>query len=186
MILSQNIRKGLVLKIDNQLFSVSYAQHVNPGKGGAFVRTKLKNLSNGLVTEKTIRSGEKIENAEIEKRKMQYLYSADGQFHFMDNNNYEQYPMDEDDVGDASQYLTENMEVDMELYEGKPINLIMPNFVVLEVTFTEPGLKGDTVSNTTKPATLETGASVQVPLFVNQGEKIKVDTRSNTYIERVK
>lgn len=185
MILVNDIHKGVVLKLEGQLFLVVEFQHVNPGKGGAFVRTKLKNITTGAVVEKTFRSGDKLEDAEIDKRKTTYLYTDGETYTFMDTQNYEQYVLDAGIVGDAKDFLKENMEVDIELHEGRPITLILPNFVQLRVTETEPGVKGDTVSGATKPAIVETGARIMVPLFVNQGDLIKVDTRTGEYIERV-
>jgi len=186
MILTNDIHKGVVLKLDGQLFLVTEFQHVNPGKGGAFVRTKLKNLTTNLVLEKTFRSSEKFEDVQIERRKVQFLYDADGFFTFMDNETYEQYSLPEEEIGNAKDYLQENMTAELEIYDEKPINLNMPNFVEMEIVHTEPGLKGDSVSNTMKPAEIETGATVMVPLFVNIGDKIKIDTRNNSYVERVK
>ena len=185
MILVNEIHKGVVLKIEDELFLVVEFQHVNPGKGGAFVRTKLKNLATGAVIEKTFRSGDKVEDAEIDERKATFLYHDNQTYTFMDTENYEQYILSKEEVGESSQWLKENMEVKIELYNNKPISLIMPNFVELKVTHTEPGVKGDTVSGATKPAIVETGARVMVPLFVEQEDIIKVDTRTGEYIERV-
>jgi elongation factor P len=185
MILVNDIHKGVVLKIENQLYLVAEFQHINPGKGGAFVRTKLKSLATNAVLEKTFRSGDKVEDADIDKRKTTYLYHDDDTFTFMDTHNFEQYTLPKDEVGDSSNYLLENMAVEIELYEGKPISLLLPNFVQLKVVETERGVKGDTVSGATKPAIVETGARIMVPLFVNQGDILKVDTRSGEYIERI-
>jgi elongation factor P len=185
MILVNDIHKGVVLKLEGQLHLVVEFQHVNPGKGGGFVRTKLKNIFTQGVTEKTFRSGDKLEDAEIDARKATYQYHDADTYNFMDSQNYEQYTLSADDVGDSKNYLKENMEVEIELYESRPISLLLPNFVTLKITQSDPGVRGDTVSGALKPATLETGVVVMVPLFVSQGEVIKVDTRTGTYIERV-
>ena len=184
MIACSEVKKGVVLKIDNVLYTVIEFQRIQPGKGGAFVRMKLKNIMTGLNVEKSYRTEEKLEDVYIEGRKAQFLYHADNIYTFMDTNNYEQYTLSESDVGDAKQYLKEQMIIEMEFYEGKPIIIITPTFVQLAIAKTEPGMKGDTVSSTMKPATLETGATVLVPLFINIGDVIKVDTRDNSYVER--
>jgi len=185
MILVNDIHKGVVLKLEGQLHLVVEFQHVNPGKGGGFVRTKLKNIFTQGVTEKTFRSGDKLEDAEIEERKATYQYHDPDSYNFMDNENYEQYTLSADDVGESKNYLKENMIVTIELYENKPISLLLPNFVELKITQSDPGVRGDTVSGAMKPATMETGLVVQIPLFVSQGEVIKIDTRSGAYVERV-
>lgn len=184
MIDTNSIHKGVVLKLEGNLWVVVEFQHVNPGKGGAFVRTKLKNVTTGQVMEKTFRSGDKVEDAEIDERKATFQYSDD-MFHFMDVHNFEQYALPEDVVGTDKQWLKENMEVNIEIYEGRPITLIMPNFVILKVTSSENWVKGDTVSGAMKPVTVETGATVTVPLFIKQDEMVKIDTRTGEYVERV-
>lgn len=183
---TNEFRKGLKVEIDGHPYIMVEHQFVKPGKGQAFTRVKLKSLLSGNVIDRTYRSGEKLEKADITETEMQFLYMADNVYNFMDNSSYEQYELQEDQIGDASKWLQENMNVEVVLYKGNAVSVTVPNFVVLEVEFCEPGLKGDTATNTTKPATLVTGAEVQVPLFVNQNEKIKVDTRTGVYVERVK
>jgi len=161
-------------------------QHVKPGKGGAFVRTKLKNLRSGNVIDRTFRSGEKLDTPELEEKKMQYLYAADKDRYFMDTASYEQIALDEDQLGDNISYLKENMEIKVLYYKGRPINIEIPMFVELAITQTEPGVRGDTASGGSKPATLETGAVIKVPFYLNEGDIVKVDTRTGTFIERVK
>jgi len=184
---TSEFRNGLILRIDNDLYSIVEFQHVKPGKGGAFVRTKLKNLKTGQVLDKTYRSGEKVEDVRVENRTMQYLYKqGDEQYVFMNTDTYEQIYIEKEIPGKATDYLIEGMEVDI-LFDGnEPININLPIFVELKVIKTEPGLKGNTATGGTKPATLETGQIIQVPLFIDQGDKVKVDTRSDEYIERVK
>jgi elongation factor P len=164
---------------------MTYFQHVKPGKGGAFVRTKIKNLRTGRVLDKTFRSGEKVDEAEVEDKRMQFLYMDGEQLVFMDTSTYDQIPFSAEQVGDARKYLKENLDVDVLFWRGKPINIELPSFVEAVVSQTDPGMKGDTASGATKPATIETGAIVQVPLFIKEGEKIRVDTRSGEYVERV-
>jgi elongation factor P len=158
---------------------------VKPGKGGAFVRTKLKNLRTGRMLEKTFRSGEKVEEADIDERKMQYLYQDGDSLVFMDSQSYEQIPIPGEQLGDAKKYLLENTEVGVQIYKGTAINIELPPFVQLTVTQSDPGLKGDTASGGTKPVTVETGAVIQAPLFIKEGETIRIDTRSGQYVERV-
>ncbi len=184
MIDTNSIHKGTVLKLEGNLWATIEFQHVNPGKGGAFVRTKLKNVTTGSIMEKTFRSGDKVEDAQIEERKATFQYQ-DEMFHFMDVQNFETYSLPEDVVGTDKQWMKENMEVSIELYEGRPITLMLPNFVIMKVTTSENWVKGDTVSGSLKPVIVETGASVSVPLFIKQDELIKIDTRSGEYIERV-
>ena len=160
-------------------------QHVKPGKGGAFVRTKLKSLLTGNVLEKTFRSGEKVGKPQLEEKEMQYLYSSDKQYHFMDTETYEQLFLTEDQLGNSRNYLQENIVAKVLFYNGQPIGVELPIFVELRIVETDPGVRGDTASGGTKPAVLETGATVQVPLFLNIDDTIKVDTRSGEYIERV-
>jgi len=157
---------------------------VKPGKGAAFVRTKLKNIRTGSSVEKTFRAGERIARAHIESRQMQYLYAADGEYFFMDMETYDQISLGESDLGDAPKYLLENMTIGIQFYENQAVGVDLPTTVVLEVTQTEPGFKGDTAQGATKPATLQTGLTIQVPLFVEQGDMVKVDTRTGEYISR--
>jgi len=183
---TSDLRKGLKVEIDGEPYVVVEAQFVKPGKGNAFTRCRLKSLVTGLVIDRTWRSGEKIDRCELEERPMEFLYEADGQYHFMDTTSYEQLALPREQVGDVARFLTENTQVDMLIHRGKPLSIALPNFVELEIVETEPGIKGDTKSNAMKPATLSTGAVVQVPLFVNQGEWIRIDTRTGEYVERVK
>jgi elongation factor P len=182
---TSQFKNGLRIELDGEPFAITYFQHVKPGKGGAFVRTKVKNIRNGKIIDKTFRAGEKVELADVEDKRMQYLYRDGESLILMDNQSYDQIPVPADVVGDALDYLLENAQVDVLFWRGKPVNVDIPSFVEAEVTNTEPGMKGDTASGATKPATIETGATVQVPLFINQGEKIRVDTRSGKYVERV-
>jgi len=182
---TSQFRNGLKIELDGEPFVMTYFQHVKPGKGGAFVRTKVKNLRTGRVLEKTFRSGEKVDEAEVEDKKMQYLYQDGEQFVFMDQETYDQIPFNAEQLGDARRYLKENLEVDVVFWRGKPINIELPSFIEAVVTQCDPGVKGDTASGATKPATIETGAVLQVPLFIKEGETIRVDTRSNAYVERV-
>ena len=179
------IRPGNVLEHQDTLWAAVKVQHVKPGKGGAFVRTKVKSLKNGKVVDKRFRAGEKVELADIEERRMQYLYQDGESLVFMDNETYDQTPFSADLVGDGAKFLKENLDCDVLFWKGKPLNVDLPNFVEAVITECEPGEKGDTASNVTKPATLETGAVVQVPLFIKPGESIRVDTRSGEYVERV-
>ena len=162
-----------------------FFQHVKPGKGGAFVRTKLRNLLNGRVVERTFRSGERLDEADVEDKTMQYLYSAAEGLIFMDTQSYEQMPINEDVLGDSRNYLLENMQIDVPFWRGKPINVELPNYIEARVVKSDPGIKGDTSSGATKPATIETGATLNVPLFIEEGDKIRVDTRTGEYSERV-
>lgn len=174
------------MRLDGDIYTIVEFQHVKPGKGGGFVRTKLKNMDSGGVVERTFRSGDKVEEVRIEKREMQYLYAeAPDQYYFMDSETYEQTPISKAMMGNTTDFLLENETAFVLVTDGKPIGVEMPNFVELTVTATEPGVKGDTATNATKPATLETGAVVSVPLFVNQGDKLKIDTRTGQYVERV-
>ena len=182
---TSDIRKGLRIEMDGEPFIVIEFQFVKPGKGTAFTRTKVRNLINGAVIDRTFKSGEKLKPADTEARPMQYLYS-DGNFHFLDSTNYEQVSLEKTIVGENSNYLTENMNVEVSYYKGQPIGLSLPNFVVLEVTETAPGEKGNTVTGALKPAVVITGYSLNVPLFINEGDHLKVDTRTGEYVERVK
>ena len=182
---TSQFRNGLKIELDGEPYSIVFFQHVKPGKGGAFVRTKVRNLKNGKVLERRFRAGERVELADVEERKMQYLYPDGEQLVFMDTETYEQLPFSAAQVGEAREFLKENLDVDVLFWRGTPINIELPAFIVAVITKCEPGIKGDTASNVTKPATLETGAVVQVPLFVKEGETIRVDTRSGEYVERV-
>ena len=166
-------------------FKVVEFQHVKPGKGSAFVRTKLKNVITGAVIEKTFNPSEKYPGAEIEKRDMQYLYQDGGLYYFMDNNTYEQIPLNEEQIGDALKYMKENMDMKILSYKGKVFAVEPPMFVELEVTYTEPGFSGNTTTTSGKPAKLENGLEISVPLFVEIGDKIRIDTRTGEYMERV-
>ncbi|HOB88380.1 MAG: elongation factor P [Bacillota bacterium] len=185
MISTNDFRIGLTIELDGEIYSVVDFQHVKPGKGSAFVRSKLKNVKTGFTVERTFRAGEKVPRAHIEHREMQYLYSSDQDNFFMDTSTYEQIVLTDETLGDSKKYLKENMVIGIQMYEGAPIGVDLPNSVELTVVETDPGLRGDTVSGGTKPATLETGAVVQVPLFINMGDVIRVDTRTGEYLERV-
>jgi len=178
-------RKGLKIELDGDPLVIVDFQHVKPGKGGAFVRTRLKSLISGRVLEKTFRSGEKVDVPDLEDKTMVYLYNDDSGYHFMDNETYEQMVMTKDHIGSALGYLKENVAIDVLFHNKKPIGVEIPSFMDLKVAETVPGVRGNTVSGATKPAKLETGATVQVPLFINEGDVIKVDTRTGDYIERV-
>lgn len=178
-------KNGLKIEIDGEPFTIVDFQHVKPGKGGAFVRTKLKALKTGKVIERTFRSGEKVDKPDVEERKMQFLYEADG-YHFMDVESFEQFQFSADQIGDGVGFLKEETVVSVLFHNQRAIGIELPNFVEIEIGETEPGVRGDTVSGGGKPAKLTTGAVVQVPFFVNVGDVIKVDTRTGEYIERVK
>jgi len=185
MATSNDLKNGMVLNMDNQLWTVIEFQHVKPGKGPAFVRTKLKNVISGKVIDRTLNAGVKIDTATVDKREMQYLYSDGDGFVFMDTQDYDQITLSNTLVGDAANYLLENQQAIVAIHEGNPIYVELPASVVLEITFTEPGLQGDRSSGGTKQATVETGLQIQVPLFVEQGTKVKVDTRTGDYLGRV-
>ena len=181
-----DFRNGMTMEIDGDLWTITYFQHVKPGKGGAFVRTKLKNVLTGQVVEKTFRSGEKVTDVRLERRPVNYSYTDGQLYYFMDANTYEMIPIAADVIGeDQLQYLKENMECEGLVHDGKVISVELPFFVELEVVETDPGLRGDTAQGGTKPAKLETGAVVQVPLFIEQGEIVKVDRREDKYLTRV-
>jgi elongation factor P len=179
-------RNGLKIEIDGEPYVIVEFQHVKPGKGGAFVRTKFKSLKSGNVTDKTFRAGEKVDVPDLQEKTMQYLYGADKDRVFMDTTSYEQVSLNEKQLGDSINYLKENMEIKVLYHKGMPINIEVPMFVELVIAKTDPGVRGDTASGGSKPATLETGAVVKVPLYMNEGDVIKVDTRTGTFIERVK
>lgn len=185
MISAGDFRNGVTLEIDGQVVQILEFQHVKPGKGAAFVRTKLKNVINGGVVERTFRPTEKFPQARIERVDMQYLYSDGDLYYFMNVENYEQIALNEETIGDALKFVKENEMVKVCSYNGNVFAVEPPLFVELEITDTEPGFKGDTAQGATKPAVVETGASVQVPLFVNQGDVIKIDTRTGEYLSRV-
>lgn len=185
MATSNDIKNGTVIKESGQLWSVVEFQHVKPGKGGAFVRTKQKNVVSGKIIDKTYNAGAKIETATVDRRDFQYLYQDGVDFVFMDKSDYDQLTVSGVVVGDAANYMLENQDVQIALHEGEPLYLEMPPSVVLEITYTEPGLQGDRSTGGTKPATVETGAEIQVPLFLEVGVKVKVDTRTGEYLGRV-
>jgi elongation factor P len=185
MISAGEFRNGITFEFEGNVYQVVEFQHVKPGKGAAFVRTKLKNVITGGVVEKTFRPTEKCAKAHIERKSMSYSYNDGDLYYFMDNETFDMLPLSPDQLGDALKFVTENMNVTILSYKGSVFGVEPPTFVELVVSDTEPGFKGDTTTGATKPATLETGASINVPLFVNQGDKIRVDTRTGEYMERV-
>jgi elongation factor P len=182
---TNDLKNGLVLNLDGQLWSVVEFQHVKPGKGGAFVRTKLKNVLSGKVVDKTFNAGTKVDTATVDKRDMQYLYKEGQDFVFMDMSSYDQIHVPAATVGDGANYMRENQEAVVALHEGIPLYVELPAAVELAISYTEPGMQGDRSTGGTKPATLETGAEIAVPLFITTGEKVKVDTRDGSYLGRV-
>jgi elongation factor P len=184
MATTNDLKNGLVLNLDGELWTVVEFQHVKPGKGGAFVRTTLKNVLSGKVVDKTFNAGTKVDTATVDKRTMQYLYADGEDYVFMDLETYDQIQVPDGTVGEAANYLLPEAEATVAIHEGVPLYLELPTSVVLEVTYTEPGLQGDRSTGGNKPATVETGASVAVPLFIATGEKIKVDTRDGRYLGR--
>ena len=184
MISTNDFKTGVSIELDNDAYVVVDFQHVKPGKGSAFVRTKLKNVRTGAVLEKTFNAGEKFEKAHLERREMQYLYHDGDAYIFMDNESFEQVPLSEAQLGDGTKYLKEQMNVLALYYQGNVIGVDLPAQVELAVTDTEPGIKGDTASGGSKPATLETGTTVRVPFFINIGDRIRVNTKTGDYIER--
>ncbi len=184
MISASEFRNGVTIEYEGDVYTILEFQHVKPGKGAAFVRTKIKNIKTGSVVEKTFRPTEKMGKAFIDRKDMQYLYSDGELFHFMDNETFEQIAVNASDVGDALKFVKENEMVKILSYNGEIFGIEPPLFVELEITDTEPGFKGDTATGATKPAVVETGASVNVPLFVNQGDVIKIDTRTGEYLSR--
>src|SRR3954452_2126702 len=186
MATTNDLKNGMVLNIDSQLWAVGEFQHVKPGKGPAFVRTKLRNVESGKNVDKTFNAGTKVETANVDKRTMQYLYNDGTSYVFMDTGTYDQLEITPEIVGDAKNFLLENQEAIVATNDGRVLFVELPASVELEITFTEPGLAGDSATGRTKPATLETGHEIQVPLFINQGEKVKVDTRDSSYLGRVK
>lgn len=186
MLISINeIKSGLTVLIDGSVYQVVEFQHVKPGKGAAFVRTKLRNLKNGSIQEKTFRGGEKIEEAFVQERRLQYLYSTGREFYFMDQDNFDEIALSESMLGEKTKFLKDNLEVTAYFYKNEVLNLSLPNFIEFKIIHTEPGIKGDTAKSGTKPAKIATGAIVQVPLFINIGDTIKIDTRSQKYVERL-
>jgi len=185
MLDTSDFRKGLKILHEDSPWEVLDFLHVKPGKGGAFVRTKIKNLLTGAAVEKSFRAGERFAEPDLEYKKMQYLYREEAGYVFMDMETYDQLIFQPEQVGGAQDYLLENLDVDVVFFEGKPISVNVPKQIELMVAETDPGVKGDTVSGATKPATLETGVVVQVPLFINVGDKVRVDTRAGSYLERV-
>ena len=185
MISASDFRNGITIELDGNVCQIIEFQHVKPGKGAAFVRTKLKDIINGGVTERTVRPTEKFPQARVDRKDMQYLYADSDLFNFMDTETYEQIALNSDVVGDALKFVKENEMVKVNSYNGNVFAIEPPLFVELEITETEPGFKGDTATGATKPATVETGAQVNVPLFVSTGDKIKIDTRTGEYLSRV-
>ncbi|MBI4493183.1 MAG: elongation factor P [Chloroflexi bacterium] len=185
MISTGELRKGVVIEVDGQIFSLLEYQHLKIGRGSAQVRMKLKNLRTGAIAERTVQAGEKFQRVRLENRSMQYLYKDNETYVFMDQENYEQVPLTAEQLGDAVHYLKDGVVLEVLFYESEPIGVEMPITVDLRIERTEPGFKGDTAAGGTKPATLETGLSIQVPLFVNEGDVVRVDTRTGTYITRV-
>ena len=185
MISAGDFRNGITFELDGQVVQVIEFQHVKPGKGAAFVRTKLKNVITGGVVEKTFSPTDKFDSAYIERKDMQYSYNDGALYYFMDMETYDQIPVNKSDLGDSFKFCKENEMVKVLSYKGKVFGIEVPNFVELEVVETEPGFKGNTATNTLKPATVETGAEIRVPLFINEGDKIRIDTRTGEYMERV-
>jgi elongation factor P len=177
-------KKGLKIQFDGEPYSIVDFQHVKPGKGGAFVRTKLRHMRLGRVIDNTFRAGEKVDLVDFEEKRMQYLYRDDA-YHFMDLDTYDQIALVPEQVGEARDFLKENTEVEILFIDGSPVSVELPNFIELQVVKTDPGIRGDTATGGSKPATLETGAVIQVPLFLNEGDVVKVDTRSGEYLGRV-
>ncbi|MBI5182456.1 MAG: elongation factor P [Nitrospirae bacterium] len=186
MLSTSDFRNGLKIEIEGEPYAIVEFQHVKPGKGGAFVRTKLKGIKTGAVIDRTFRSGEKFDEPNLEEKEMQYLYTSEGQYNFMDNKNYEQILLTEEQLGESKKYIKENMNVKILFYNEKALGVEVPMFVELKIVKTDPGVRGDTATGGAKPATLETGAVIKVPLYMNEGEVIKVDTRTGEYIERVR
>ncbi len=186
VITPNQFKRGAKIELDGEPYAVVEYLHIKCGRGGATVRTKVKSLRTGAVIERTFKSDEKIKQPDFEEKQMQYLYSDGEKFYFMDTESYEQIEIASDGVGDSYLFMPENINVNVQVFNGQPIGIDLPNFVELEVTATDPGLKGDTVSGGSKPATISTGGTVNVPLFINIGDVLKIDTREQTYIERVR
>ena len=185
MISAGDFRKGVTFEMEGNIYNVVDFQHVKPGKGAAFVRTKIKNIITGQVLERTFNPTEKVEEAKIERKEMQYLYNEGSIYYFMDMESYEQIPLNYDQVQEAMKYVIENMMVSIQFYKGKAFSVLPPMFVELNITDCEPGIQGDTSKAGNKPATLETGLVIQVPLFVNNGDRVRIDTRTGSYMERI-
>ncbi len=186
MALSINeIKSGVTVLIDNIVYQVVDSQHVKPGKGAAFVRARLRNLKNGAIQERTFRGDEKIEEAYVEEKKLQYQYTSGNMCHFMDQDNFEEIALSDEVLADKNKFLKDNIDVTSYFYKNEPLYVALPNFIEFKITHTESGIKGDTAKSGTKPAEIETGAIIQVPLFINIDDKIKVDTRTGDYVERV-
>jgi len=185
MISTNDFRTGVTVEVDGDVWQVVEFQHVKPGKGSAFVRAKMKNVRTGAVIERTFNAGERLPRARVEKREMQYLYSSDDMHYFMDNETFEQVSLGEEHLRDAKKFLKENMNIDVVFFQGDVIGVELPNSVELRVIETDPGIRGDTATGGTKPATLETGYVVRVPLFINTGDVLRIDTRTGEYIERM-
>ncbi len=177
-------RNGMTVELDGMPTLILESNHVKPGKGPAFVRARLKNLQTGAIYERTFRSAEKVAAALLERRDMQFLYEADGEYHLMDTQSYEQFPVRGEVIGEQRRFLQENMQIVVTTFKGSVVDVELPTTIETEITSTEPGVKGDTVSNTTKAAVIDTGATVQVPLFIDRGERIRVDTRTGAYVSR--
>jgi elongation factor P len=186
MVSVNDLKRGLVITLDGELYSVIEYQHVKPARGAAFVRTKLRHVKRNAIMDRTFRGGEKVEDVKLIKRPMQYLYEEGDSLVFMDTESYEQESIPKKAIGDALQFIKEEDLVDIAMYEGEPITVEPPQFVVLKVVYAEPGLKGDTATNVLKPVKVDTGAEVRVPLFVNEGDYIKINTQTSEYVERVK
>jgi elongation factor P len=184
MISTSDLRRGLTVEIDGELWAILEYHHLKIGRGSAQVRMKMRNLKTGTIIERSVQAGEKFRRAVLNRHSVQYLYREDEIFHFMDLSTYDQMAMNADKLGDAVDYMVENMELEVLTYEDEPVSIEIPNTVELAITGTDPGLKGDTAAGGTKPATLQTGKVVQVPLFLNEGEQVRVDTRTGQYIER--
>lgn len=184
MISTSEFRSGAKVEISGEPFIIVDYQHVKPGKGGAFVRTRLKSLKTGNILERTYRSGETLDEPDMEEKEMQFLYAQGPVYHFMDTSSYEQLAFNQDQLGDSRDFLKENMLAKILIYKGKPLTVEVPTFVNLKIVRTDPGVRGDTASGGTKPAVLETGATIKVPLYLEEGDVIKIDTRSHAYVER--
>lgn len=184
MISTSDLRRGLTVEIDGELWAILEYHHLKIGRGSAQVRMKMRNLKTGTIIERSVQAGEKFRRAVLDRRAVQYLYHDDQTYHFMDQATFDQLALDADTLGDAVNYLVDGMELEVLNYQDAPVSVELPNTVALQITETDPGLKGDTAAGGTKPAKLETGKVVQVPLFVNEGERIRVDTRTGQYIER--
>lgn len=184
MISGGDLRPGVKVELDGAPYIVTDFQWVKPGKGGAFMRTKLKNMKTGAIVDRTFRTEEKLPKAEVEDRKVQYLYHDGDVYHFMDTESFDQFTMDEKLLGEASGFLKEEMIISVLSHRGEPIGVVLPTFVELRVAETDPGVRGDTATGGSKPATLESGATIQVPLFINVGDLLRVDTRTGVYVER--